>query len=286
MPNVGSNEFKAARGANDFVEGIPYGKSGTTGGPNNDGWKYGIAIYAHNGTEWIEIWNARPVVTSISMATTSSGLTFSGNADPNNFSTTAKFEYREVGGSYVDSTSTSTGMGNNIDGAVAYTVTASVGDTYKNWESRASASNTAGTSVGSTVTRDCRKENDGGSSWVPSDSSDASTCDSCGTVTTRTYSKSGCQPYSEVIQNCGSWDTISNYNYGDLTLENGCVVKYDANIGTQGADTGYYYTTCGGACTESCKYCQVGPQYIQQCSVTGNFRGAGNLNENKCYSLD
>lgn len=286
MPDVGSNQFRAAKGVNNFVEGIPYGKDGTTGGPNNDGWKYGIAVYAHNGTSWVEVWNAMPVAVSSSMATTGSGLTFSGTADPNNFSTTAKFEYKEVGGSYSNSGTTTTGMGDGVDGAVSFTVTATVANTYKNWEARASATNTAGTGTGSTVTLDCRKDDAGGSGWGTSDSSNSSTCDSCGTVITKTYTKSGCQPYSEVIQNCGSWNTIPNFNYGNLTLINGCEVAYDANIGTQGYDTGYYYTLCGGACTESCLYCKVGPQYIQQCSVTGNFRGAGNLNENKCYSLD
>jgi hypothetical protein len=108
-------------------------------------------------------------------------------------------------------------------------------------------------------------------------------CDGCGSITT-TPGTGGCPDSSS--GSCGTWSTIPNFNYGDLTLVNGCVVRYDANIGSQGYDTGYYYTDCGGSCTESCSLCQVGPQYIQQCNLTGAFRGAGNLNENKCYSLD
>lgn len=273
MPDVGSNQFRAAKGANDFVQGIPYGKLGTTGGPNNDGWKYGYAVYVHNGTEWIEVWNARPQMVSTSMATTSStGLTFTGTADPNNFATTAKFEYREVGtSSYSDSGTTTTGLGDGVDGAVSYTVAATVssGDTWKNWEARASGTNAGGTGTGSTITLDCRQHDAGQPAWNTSDSSNASTCDGCGTVTTRTYSKTGCQSYTRTIATCGTWNQVTTA--GTYTTTDGVTRTYVSF--TDWLGFGGYLGTA------SCNQGQCGcvPQdrlayEIQQCSVTGVYR--------------
>jgi len=273
MPDVGSNEFRAANSAGNFVPGIPMGKDGTTGGPNNDGWKYGYAVYVHNGTTWVEVWNARPQMVSTSMATTSStGLTFTGTADPNNFLTTAKFEYKEVGaGSYENSGTTTTGLGDNVDGAVSYTVTATVssGDTWKNWEARASGTNAGGTGTGSTVTLDCRKHNASGSGWGTSDSSNASTCDGCGTVTTRTYTKSGCQAYTEQISSCGSW---SNYFDFVCIQVSGGTYSY-----VEGTIFGWLYHTNPG-CTNvvSCDPENLlGPGGVEYCSASGLYRVTG-----------
>ena len=287
MPDVGSNQFRAANSAGNFVQGIPYGKNGTTGGPNNDGWKYGIAVYAHNGTTWVEIWNARPEVVSTSMATTGSGLTFSGTADPNNFSTTAKFEYKEVGaGSYSDSGTTTTGMGDGIDGAVSYAVTATIADTYKNWEARASATNTGGTGTGSTVTLDCRKHDAGGSGWGTTNSSPivdpGGNCDSCGTRSRIdvTYTKSGCQQY--VIT--GSYGACSDSWTAVDPLVIGYQCVYATGVGT--GVTGYYnqnalgpgyirYTTgscenlVGGGCGGNTV---KGTLDLRYCSTSGLYR--------------
>lgn len=203
MPNVGSNEFKVARGANDFVSGIPMGKDGTTGGPNNDGWKYGTAVYAHNGTAWVEVWNASPeMVSSTFTVSSTTELSFTGTADPNNFATTATFEYREVGGSYADAATTTTGLGNNIDTAISFSVTKTGIDGFKNWEARAKGTNTAGTGVGSVLTRDCRKHDVAGvtaGSWTTSVTSTTSeSCGTCGSLTrtVTAYSRTGCPGYS------------------------------------------------------------------------------------------
>lgn len=254
MPNVGSYEFKGNDGSwkdPTYVQGH-----------DGSAWKYGIAVYYHNGTDWVEVWNARPVAVSTSMATTSTGLTFSGSADPNNVSTTAKFQYKEVGGSYSDSGTTTTGMGDGVDGAVSFTVTATVADTYKNWESRASATNAGGTGTGSTLTLDCRKHDAGGSGWGTSDSSNSSTCDGCGTVTTRTYTKSGCQTYTGIIQTCGSWSDTT-IMFATVPVSGGTYAYVTGDIFGQyysdSAGNGYYNPSCGGlAAPGNVQYCSVG----------------------------
>lgn len=273
MPDVGSNQFRAANSAGAFVSGIPMGKDGTTGGPNNDGWKYGYAVYAHNGTAWVEVWNARPEVVSTSMATTPTGLTFSGTSDPNNFSTTAKFEYKVVGGSYSNSSTTSTGMGNNVDVAVSYTVTATEADTYKNWEARASATNIAGTGTGSTLTLDCRKHNAGGSGWAETASYDASGCDGCGTKTLLTYTKTGCQTYNTGYSACsGSWTNLDPFSGVCYPLINGTYAY------AQGSLWGWIYYT-DDVCMSAPDTCgpdgTLGPENVQYCSVSGQYRVTG-----------
>ena len=277
MPNVSPYELKGDTGAG-FVNPV-YVK-----GHNGSGFQFGYAVYYHNGSGWVEVWNARPEVVSTSMATTGSGLTFSGTADPNNFSTTAKFEYKEVGGSYSDSGTTTTGMGNGIDGAVSYTVTATIADTYKNWESRASATNAGGTGTGSTVTLDCRKHDAGGSGWGTTNSSPivdpVDNCSGCGTRSRIdvTYTKSGCQQY--VVT--GSYGVCSDsYVPVDPTTMFGICI-YANGVGT--GVTGYYagnplgpgfirYTD--GSCENvpgGCGYNEVpGSTDIRYCATGGTY---------------
>ena len=265
MPNVGSYELTGHDGSNWVTPTYVKGNDGSS-------WQYGISVYYHNGTDWVEVWNARPVAVSTSMSTTSStGLSFSGTADPNNFLTTAKFEYKEVGaGSYSNSGTTTTGMGDGVDGAVSYTVTATVSDSWKNWEARASATNTAGTGTGSTVTLDCRKHNAGGSGWGTSDSSNSSTCDGCGTVTTRTYTKSGCQTYTGTISTCGTWS-----NYTEMWV---CIpVSGGSHPYVYSSLWGWAYSD-GSSCGD---YIDCGGGYIliaenvQVCSSSGAYRVTG-----------
>lgn len=265
MPNVSPYELYGSNGSTWVA---PTSVSG-----NDGSWEYGFAVYYHNGTSWVEVWNARPEVVSTSMATTPTGLTFSGTADPNNFSTTAKFEYKEVGGSYSNSGTTSTGMGDGVDGAVSYTVTATVADTYKNWEARASATNTAGTGTGSNVTLDCRKHNAGGSGWGTSDSSNASTCDSCGTVTTRTYTKTGCQTYTGIVATCGTWSSVPFLSGVCYYVPNGTYQYAQETL------FGWFYYT-NSSCSTVAETCSsgsgvVGPSGVEQCSVTGAYRVIG-----------
>jgi len=253
MPNVGSNEFKAAKGANDFVSGIPLGKNGTSGGPNNDGWKYGIAVYAHNGTDWVEVWNARPqMVSSTITQTSATELSFTGTADPNNFLTTASFELRIVGGSYVPSTTTTTGLGNNIDGAVGYAVTYTDNEdgTYQNWEARAKGVNTAGTDYGSVIALDCRQNQ-----FAYTNGAEYSTGGDCATkriASDRTYTKTGCFTY-----------TVAGANYDNA--DNKCPDKaypcYEAGVfhentenpcGTCGYYTSSYTSYSARAVTGPC----------------------------------
>jgi hypothetical protein len=253
MPNVGSNDFKAARGANDFVSGIPLGKDGTTGGPNNDGWKYGIAVYAHNGTDWVEVWNARPQMVSSTIAATSATvLSFTGTADPNNFLTTASFELREVGGSYTTSNTTTTNLGNNIDGAVGYAVTATVADTYKNWEVRAKGVNTAGTDYGSVLTLDCRNPTSFATYTDGTAYYDGGDCKTRRLKKDRTYTKTGCFAYfvAAGAQNDAA-DTCASYT--SACYEDGVAYSNTSNpCGGCG-----YYTTSGT--TYARKAAVVGP---------------------------
>lgn len=273
MPNVSPYELSGNNGSGWVA---PTSVSGYDGS-----WKNGFAVYYHNGTTWVEVWNARPQVVSSSMATTSTGLTFSGTADPNNFSTTAKFEYKEVGaGSYSNSGTTSTGMGNGIDSAVSYTVTATVADTYKNWESRASATNAGGTGVGSTLTLDCRKHDASGSGWGTSTTSVTDpdgNCSGCGTRsrTDTTYTKTGCQSYT-VTGSYGacsaSWTSVNIFSAGCYPLTNG-TYPYAA-----GSLWGWIYYTDSG-CNNAIASCSggglIGPQDVEYCSASGLYRVTG-----------
>jgi hypothetical protein len=219
MPNVGSNDFKAARGVNDFVPGIPYGKDGTTGGPNNDGWKYGYAVYAHNGTTWVEVWNARPeMVSSTFTVSNSTTLSFSGTADPNNFATTATFEYREVGGTYADANTTTTGLGNNVDGAVSFSLTKTSIDGFKNWEARAKGTNIAGSGLGAVLSRDCRKSPTVVWGESPVDNATTGTCNNRTYTITTTYTREGCPTYSVTSSPIPTTADCSAACYGEATV--------------------------------------------------------------------
>ena len=259
MPNVSSNEFKAARGANDFVPGIPMGKDGTTGGPNNDGWKYGIAVYAHNGTSWVEVWNARPEVVSSTIAQTSADtLTFTGTADPNNFLTTASFELRIVGGSYVSSTTTTSGLGNNVDGAVGYTVTwtNTGGSAYHSWEARAAGVNAAGTaSYGSVITLDCANPTGFADYSDGAAYHDGGVCKTRRLKKDRTYTKTGCVAYFVAAggQN-DSADTCAGYT-------SSCY------------DDGVAYSVTTNACGSCGYYTTSGTTHARKTDVTGPCDG-------------
>ena len=266
MPNVGSYELTGHNGTNWTAPTFVKGHDGSS-------MKFGFAVYYHNGTDWVEVWNARPVAVSTSMTTTSTGLSFSGSADPNNFSTTAKFQYKEVGGSYSDSGTTTTGMGDGVDGAVSFTVVATVADTWKNWESRASATNVGGTGTGSTLTLDCRKHNAGGSGWTETASYDASGCDSCGTKTLLTYTKSGCQTYNTGYSACSdSWQSLPAFTSGCFPLTNGTYAYAASSL------WGYIYYTDSG-CNNAIANCSggglAGPVDVQYCSASGLYRVSG-----------
>lgn len=270
MPNVSPYELSGNNGSGWVA---PTSVSGYDGS-----WKNGFAVYYHNGTSWVEVWNARPQMVSTSMATTGTGLTFTGTADPNNFATTAKFEYREIGaGSYLNSGTTTTGLGDGVDGAVSYTVAATVADTYKNWESRASGTNAGGTGTGSTLTLDCRKHNAGQPAWSTSDSSNSSTCDGCGTVVTRTYTRSSCQTYSEVVQTCGTWGGGGGL---DGFFPSGCFGPLINGTYPYAAYSlwGWIYYT-DSACQNAIASCPssglLGPSGVQYCDVSGQYRAVG-----------
>lgn len=238
-------------------------------------WEFVKKVYVKSNGSWVEVWNARPEVTSGSFTASASSLSFSGSVDPNNFTSTAYYNYREAGTSTWTASGT-TATGSPADGSRSFSVTASIANPYKNWEAQAMATNAGGTSdAGSTVTLDCRQHDAGGSGWSSSDSSNASTCDSCGTVTTRTYTKSGCPSYSRTITTCGTWGPVSDEFfptgcYGPLTNGTYPYAAYSL--------WGWIYYTDSG-CNNAVASCSggglLGPVGVTKCSVTGQYRVEG-----------
>ena len=135
------------------------------------------------------------------------------------------------------------------------------------------ATNDGGTSdAGSTITLDCRRHDAGGSGWGSSSTSNASTCDSCGTVTTTTYTKSGCANY-DVVSPCGTWENVTNSIPSSGTF--GGYPYTRSGYGFFG-ETGIYWSSsvqCDPTGATSCcggyeiKYFQA-----ERCNVTGAER--------------
>lgn len=270
MPNVGSRTVQAK----ETVGGTTF-KNFVNVQANLNGWKNVKKMFVYNGSGWVEVWNNRPEVSSTSMTTTSSSaLSFTGSADPNWFETTAKFQFREVGTStYTDSSTTTSGMEDGVNGAVSFTVTATVSDAFKNWEAYAVGTNAGGTSTGGMVYKDCRKHFDGGSGWESSSTTQTVTCAfcTCGSNSTRTdtiytYTKDGCPTYNTVSTGfcpaCGYWYLLDYYNGGPSS------VVIDGVTYTADIEPGYYYqsnpfgTSCGGGCL-------IDLFRIEECTSTG-----------------
>lgn len=293
MPDVGSYQFRGNDNATPnttswkppvYVKAHD-GSVGVTSDAST--WKYAKSVYYHDGADWVEVWNARPELTSTSIyfaSNNSTTINFSGSADPNNFSTTAKFEYREVGTSTWNSSSTtSTGMGDGVDGAVSFNATATVADGYKNWEARASATNIVGTDVGTTITKDCRKT--GTPSWsatfVSSSVVTCSTCSECGTNTridvTYNYTKSGCPDYTAVTtgtcsNGCGTYQP----KIGDFT-QDGITYGY---TGTPG----YYQVFPNPYCSSGCDFSVV-DYYVTSCTVNSSLNDITITNNPGCVNI-
>lgn len=246
-------------------------------------WSYVKKYYVRVNGSWVEIWNARPEVTSGSFtAPSSTSLSFSGSVDPNYFTSTAYYRYREVGtGTWINSGTTTTGS--PVDGSRSYSVTATVsGDTWKNWEAQAMATNDGGTSdAGSTITLDCRRHDNSGSGWSGSSTSDASSCGGCGTVTTTTYTKSGCPSYS-VSSPCGTWNNVT-----DEIGSSGTFAGYPFTYASYGyfGQTGIYWrgnSQCDPrGLTGCCGGYQIKYFQAERCSVTGAERWV----DPECFSV-
>lgn len=277
MPDVGSYQFRgndnATPNTTSWKPPVYVKAHDGTVSADASTWKYGKNVYYHTGSGWVEVWNARPEATSSTISFSSSNSTtinFSGSADPNNFSTTAKFEYREVGTStWNDSSTTSTGMGNGVDGAVSFTATSTVTDGYKNWEARASATNTVGTGVGSTITKDCRQT--GTPSWSATVSSTSvvtcSNCYGCGSDTrtdvTYKYTKDGCPDYYNTTtgscsNGCGNWVPSTSDRSGEGLTYTGFYGYYTRNS-----------FTCTCAENDPCYFPYQETVYVTVCSATG-----------------
>jgi hypothetical protein len=151
---------------------------------------------------WTEVWSNRPVVTTA--AGTSSAfdrITANGAVNPNNFSATPRFYYKKnADGAYTAGTEL-TALTGATSQDVTSTITGLVENTTYNYY--LSATNSAGTSDIPTVRNvttplDCRTVANGGTGWGSSSSSVGALCGTCGskTVTTTTYTKSGCEPTS------------------------------------------------------------------------------------------
>jgi len=251
MPSVNpSKPTKAKYGSSWLDWNIVRAKTGGS-------WQIGKKVWTKVNGSWTEVWNARPSLSAGSfIASSTTNLQFTGSVDPNNFTATASYRYREVGsGTWLNSGSTT----KSGDGSQSFTVNATISDAYKYWEAQAVGSNDAGTAdTPSTVYLDCRK---GG--WSYTDAYNSSTCDGCGTVTTRTYTKTGCPTYSEVVGNCGTWVSFtgSNYPYGSVLAVSGGTYSYVyASIYgfyySDSAGNGIYNPVCGGlAAPGDVQYC-------------------------------
>lgn len=296
MPAVDPSKLPQAKANGSWSPWqIVWAKEGT---PST--WKRAKKVFTKLNGVWTEVWNSTPDMTIIGFtATNTTTLSFSGTADPNSFATTAKFEYREVGTSTWNSTSTtSTGMGNDVDNPVSFNQTATVSGTdavYKNWEARSSGTNEVGTNVSTTRTLDCRKQGvNGGSGWrifynnyfgTLSCPNPVTACDSCGPSTYTQYydlyTKEGCPSYAlpggvGSTCNCGTWNADTTESAASPFYPNGTQWFNPSRPGQM-----YIYTGTPGYYTEVFSTCRDCPQpegqlcltaanyYVTVCSLTG-----------------
>lgn len=272
MPSVDTSKpAKAKVGTSWYNWNIVRGKvSGT--------WTIGKKVWRNVSGTWVEIWNARPEVTTGSFTATNSALSFTGSVDPNNFTATASYRYREVGTSTWSNSTSTTKSG---DGAQSYSVTATITDGLKNWEAQAVATNAAGTADTPTnAYLDCRRHDNGGSGWstTTQNFSDPTGCESCGTKTRTdtTYSKTGCPSYTVTgtYGSCShSWTQVTTP--GTYTTTDGVTAYYDQYF-TDWLGFGGYLRRQGckvGNCGCSCQEQQG--WIIEYCSATGQYRRSG-----------
>lgn len=229
MPDVGSYQLKGndnpSLNTTSWKTPIQIRAHDGSAGVTSDAstWKYAQSVYAHNGTDWVEVWNARPEIVPSSIyfnGNDYSTIYFVGTVDPNNIGATTKFQYRRVGEStWNDSGTTTIGTGVNDPTVVTLSATIS-GSPFSNWEGRLYASNSAGNATSTTVYRNCT-QNDG--SWNTTSGyytvydQCSTTCDGCGgtyqTVTYYNYSKTGCPSYQvSVPGTCycsNSWQLVT-----------------------------------------------------------------------------
>lgn len=260
MPSVNSSKLARAKSGTNWLEwNVVRGKTVS-------GWQIGKKVWSKVNGVWTEVWNARPVVTSNSFTTTTTTMTFNGQVDPNNFTSTVSFRYREVGAGSWSNSGTTTKSGDTLQ---SYSVTATIADAYKNWESQAVGTNDGGTAdTPSTIYLDCRKHDASGSGWSTSDSSNSSTCAGCGTVTTRTYTKTGCPTYTGVVGTCGTWTDY--FDFVTVAVSGGTYSYVTGSI------WGWYYSDSAGNASATCSGGSglVGPGNVQSCSV-GGYRVTG-----------
>lgn len=237
---------KAKTGGNWLAWNYVKAKSGGS-------WVFAKKAYAKAGGVWVEVWNARPgVVTGSGSSSAYDRITINGTVDANNFTATPKFYYRvkNVGG-YTATANLTTITGDTATSVTPTTITGLAETTT--YQYYLSASNTVGTDTGSvaevTTVVNCDPAAAG---WASSTGTNASTCDFCGTVTTVTYTKSGCTSYTVQTTSCGTWDQpqVDVTVDGVFYLWNGFFFRHQ-RFNICGSESGFYTIT---KCSQDTQY--------------------------------
>jgi hypothetical protein len=200
---------------------------------------------------WTEVWSNRPVVTTaVGTSSAYDRITANGAVNPNNFSATPRFYYKKNEDSTYTAGTELTALTGDTSQNVSTTITGLTEATQYNYYLL--ATNSAGTSDTPTVRNvttplDCRTVANGGTGWSSSSSSVGAGCGTCGskTVTTTTYTKSGCEP-------------TSPYNVVSETTctEDACGCKAASTNGWSALQTRYRTVGCGGYCNGQDQYQQ------------------------------
>lgn len=258
MPAVGSNNPRARDSSGTFK---PWD---AVHGKLNGSWQFAKRVYAKVSGAWVEVWNARPTVSSPSgtfaSPVGSTTMSFSGQVDPNNFSTTTSFSYSGSGGtSGTVSAATVTGNGVNT-----VTGSAVIGNPFQNWTITLSGTNTVDTST-ATTTNDCRQNTNGGS-YNPSltEYLFTGTCGNRQSFTRQWYTKSGCPTYYTDSTPVASPDC----NAGCYNSPTTSTVVYSGSCGSRQCVTRYTYTPLGGTNCSS-YYTDSSPYACPTCGTAG-----------------
>jgi hypothetical protein len=237
------------------------------------------------------------MVSSTFTVSNNTTLSFTGTTDPNNFATTATFEYREVGGTYADGNTTTTSLGNGVDGAVGFSLTKTVTDGFKHWEARAKGTNVAGTGLGAVLSRDCTKSPIINWNATVADNPVVGTCNNRTYTQTTTYTRDGCPTWTfttapiALPADCGDacYDPVSTNpcdGCGSITTTN---PKPGSNCpGTTTGSCGTWYDSGGlGVFLGTVSLVSGSYPYATYYSSTGNWYytdAAGNLCNCGCPS--
>jgi hypothetical protein len=188
-----------------------------------------------DNSDWIEVWNARPIITGIGVTSANDGtnntkLTFTGTVDPLGFSTSVKVFYRKTGSSAFSVSSTSTISA--VFGGQSFSIVISSlsdGTSYDYYIEAVNVGGTSTTAIAATTTNvNCTEGSTGFVSIACTDCSESISqgCGTCGlqykTRTRTKYGKTGCSntyysaypdystiAWSGCVEGNGTWEDVS-----------------------------------------------------------------------------